>query len=164
MAKVVQEVERDNRIVLVYDNGMERWKDTGRIIKSGEAQRITKANTHELLRKRQEKAASLLRQAIITETMDKLDVPAHGPAAAIAAAGGILWREIVLDPNAYPRDRMEAWEKLGKYSGILSDPKQQAPEAPNSTPATNTIVLLVAELAKRGIETKQVIDIEPDND
>lgn len=162
MAKVVETVERDGHVIKVYDNGMER-NERGRIVKPPLDTRITKENSSELHRARQEKAQRLLREAIVTETMDKLDVPAHGPAAAVAAAGGILWREIVLDPNAYPRDRMEAWEKLGKYSGILSDPKQQAPDTPNGAQNNNTIVLLVAELAKRGIESKQVIDVEPDN-
>ena len=128
--RIVDTVERDGRKIAVYDNGMEKDAVTGRIVKAPPHAKITKENAHALQRKRQEKAARLLREAIVTETMDKLDVPRHGSAAAVAAAGGILWREIVLDANSYPRDRLDAWEKLGKYADVLQSAKDPGDSVP----------------------------------
>jgi hypothetical protein len=127
-AQVVETVERDGVRVLVYDNGMERNGVTGHIMKPADGTVITRERATILHRNRQEKQARLLREAIVAETVDKLDVPKHGPAAAVAAAGGILWREIVLSPDAYPRDRMDAWEKLGKYAQVLPSDIRREPE------------------------------------
>ncbi len=104
--------------------------DKGRIIGSQgrNTTAITSANAAELSRKRKEKAQRLLRQAIVTETADKLELTGDMPTApaAVAAAGGILWREIVLGSpdSVYPRDRLDAWEKIGRQAGVLGDTKQ----------------------------------------
>ena len=129
MATLVETVERDGRIVKVYDNGMER-DERGRIIKPSPATMINSTEkANELHRKRREKTARLLREAIVSETGDLLQVKTSGSAAAVAAAGGILWREIVLNPDAYPRDRLDAWQKLGQHADILGDGSEKAQEA-----------------------------------
>lgn len=111
--------------IAVYESGAERDVTIGRMIKPAPHALITSENSHEFRRKRKEKQARLLREAIASETADALELPRSGSAAAVAAAGGILWREIVLSPDAYPRDRMEAWEKLGRHAEILSDPREK---------------------------------------
>ena len=89
---------------------------------------ITSVNARSLALKRQEKAAAALRKKIFDTTQAKSTIKLTGPAEAVAEAGAILWDEVVLaEPEAgvYPRDRLEAWEKLGKHAGILGDTKQQ---------------------------------------
>ncbi len=36
-----------------------------------------------------------------------------------------MWREIVLDETAYPRDRLEAWQRIGERAGILATAAEQ---------------------------------------
>ena len=114
---------------------VERYGETGVIVRGpggifGKGTRspaqITPQNAHEYHRMRQQKTARLLREAIVAETIDKLELPGTGtgPAEAVAAAGGILWREIVLNQNSYDRDRLEAFDKIGKHAGMLSEAKQ----------------------------------------
>jgi hypothetical protein len=162
MATVVSTYTNDaGQVVNVYESGAEYNTVEKRLVKAPPSKAITAQNSSEFKRLRQEKQARLLRAAIVAETMDKLDVPAHGPASAVAAAGGILWREIVLSPDAYPRDRLDAWEKLGKHAGVLADPKQ-APADGNTNPAVNsTLVLVLAELTQRRTEpSPDVVDGE----
>lgn len=129
MAKIVETVERDGHVINVYESGAEYDTTDKKLIKGPTGSQITAENASVYIRRRQEKQARLLREAIVTETNDKLTMKYSGPAAAVAAAGGILWREVVLDETAYPRDRMEAWEKLGKYAQVLpSDIRQAQPE------------------------------------
>lgn len=100
--------------------------ETGRIIKPAPSALITSESANLLQRKRQEKAARLLRERIAkAHNSGKMDV-VKGSAEAFAESGALLYEEIVLDPTAYPRDRVDTWEKLGKYAGVLpSDMKRQ---------------------------------------
>ncbi len=141
MATIVETVERDGRKIAIYDTGMERDIEAGRIIKPQSHTIITPQKATEFHRLRKEKTARLLRQAIVSETGDLLQVPTRGAAASVAAAGGILWREIVLNDQAYPRDRMEAWEKLGRHAGILADPREPADNTPLAAAAEFTSAL-----------------------
>lgn len=150
MASELIEVREDGS--KAYSNGMVR-DARGRIITPPTTNRITAKNANEFHRARREKTAALLRQAIVSETGDLLKVPTSGSAAAVAAAGGILWREIVLSPDAYPRDRMEAWEKLGRHAGILADPRAPGDEAPLQQAAEFTSSL--ADLVKALRDTIQ---------
>jgi hypothetical protein len=128
----------------VLKNGAVYDLDKGRIVAmdpSKNPHTITAQKSNEFRQQRKEKQAALLRQAIVSETGDLLQVPTRGAAAAVAAAGGILWREIVLSPDAYPRDRMEAWEKLGRHAGILADPREPAQDTPLQQAAQFTSAL-----------------------
>ena len=77
---------------------------------------------------RQEKAAQILRRRIKESTEKVSSNPVPNSAAAVAEAGAILWEEIVLaGPDAegvYPRDRLEAFVKIGTIAGII--PHQSA--------------------------------------
>jgi hypothetical protein len=119
MATRIDTIERDGETVYIYDDGMEYSKDRGRIVKAPKKYQITPENSCDYLRKRQQKAARLLRERVLAATQDVSDVKLTGPAHAIAETAGILWSEIVLNDKAYPRDRLEGWEKIGKYAQVL---------------------------------------------
>jgi len=104
----------------------------------------TREQSDNLRRKRAEKTARLLRESITLETADKLVMSGKPtPAAAVAAAGGILWREVVLDSSAYPRDRLEAWTRIGQTAEVLADPRIQAQAQLPAMPADVDIVAIV---------------------
>ena len=142
MATVIETVEKDGLTVLVYDNGMERNAVTKKLLRPPSHALITRENANVYQRKRQEKAAAALRARILAATQKRSDVQLTGAADAVAEAGGILWDEIVMaDPETagvYPRDRLEAWEKIGKYAGVLPADVRQ-PAEPNVT--NNTIII-----------------------
>lgn len=128
MATVIETVERDGRTIAVYDNGMERDVNKGHLLRPPTAALITKENANAYHRARQEKTAALLRKRI-TEATNKVSTLQHaGSASAVADTGGILWEEIVLNPDAYHRDRLEAFEKLGKMAQIIPDARQAGEE------------------------------------
>jgi hypothetical protein len=64
----------------------------------------------------------------ITETHNAvMPSPARTSAEAFAESAAMLYEQVVLNSEAYPRDRLEAWEKIGKYSGLLpADAKEKA--------------------------------------
>ena len=83
------------------------------------------------------------------ETAAVATLPVRGSAQAVAYAAGQLWTEIVLNDDAYPRDRMEAWEKIGRYAGTLPAAGGQPAEPPQSQPAelVTALATLVRELS-----------------
>lgn len=127
MATVIDTVVRDGRTIAVYDNGMERDLDRGRIIRPPTSALITKENANEYHRARQQKAKARLRAAIKEAHNGKM-TPVKSSAAAFAESGALLYEEIVLNADAYPRDRLEAWKELGKQAEILTDGKDKSDE------------------------------------
>lgn len=142
--------ERDGRQVRVYESGTVLDNETGKLVHGPLDARITSANASTLAQRRHTLAAQKLRKRILDATQAKSTLQLTGPADAVAEAGGILWDEIVLDStgSVYPRDRLQAFEMLGKHAGILSDPKQQA--QPEADPIEQTRGLLrdLAQLAR----------------
>lgn len=114
---------------------------------------ITSENTAEYRRKRREKAAALIRRQIIEANND----PNSNMTQVISAAGGVanaagaLWSETVLNPDAYPRDRLDAWERISKAADVLSDSKQA--EQTSITPAQLGAVAAGALVALRDMLT-----------
>jgi hypothetical protein len=157
MATIVETVERDGHTINIYESGAEYNVTLKKLVKAPPSAMITKANAHIMKQKRQEKAARLLREAIVAETMDKLQVPAHGPAAAVAAAGGILWREIVLGEDVYPRDRLDAYMKLGAVAEIINTDKRQEPEKTTSA-ATDAATTALLNALREALTPRDVID------
>lgn len=82
---------------------------------------ITRENAPELARLRREKARARLRARIREETAAVSRLPVNSSADAVAEAGAMLWSEVVLNSDAYPRDRLEAFLKIGSLLGILPD-------------------------------------------
>lgn len=170
MASVVSEREQDGRIVLVYDNGMERWKDTGRIAKPAENTLLTGERATVLHRQRQEKAAAALRARILDAHNRGDMTPVNSSVAAFAESGALLYEEIVLNAESYARDRLEAWEKLGKYAQVLPADVRNVQADPNTalqavTAAANAETARTLErlwrdvAAAQTIQPQEVIDI-----
>jgi len=160
MAKKVETIERDGRKIAVYDNGLERDEATGRIVKPAPSALITSETANLLHRKRQEKAAAALRKRILESTQKRSTVPLNGSADAVAEAGGFIWDEIVLGEDVYPRDRLEAWEKIAKYAQVLpSDMRKGADDTANALQAAavgaNVAVAAVLERILRDVQGRQ---------
>jgi hypothetical protein len=146
-SKIVETVERDGRTIAIYDNGMERDMDRNAIIRPPTSALITKQSTQEMHRKRQEKAANILRQRIREATAKVSSNPVPNSAAAVAEAGAILWEEVVLNQDAYPRDRMEAWFKLGTLAGVIPNANERGGQEKSDTAGTiGALADLVREL------------------
>lgn len=120
--------------------------------------KITRENATEYHRKRQEKARSLLRTRIREVTQTRGGVDARSSAEAIAEAGAMLWEEVVLNPDAYPRDRLDAYLKLGQLVGILPSGRDADPDAGQDRDALAGLgreaVLALAAEARRRTRTR----------
>lgn len=162
MATKVQEIERDGRKIAVYDNGLERDMESGRIVKPASNTLITAKSATELHRRRQEKAAAALRARILASAQKRSDIKLSGSAEAIAEAGGFIWDEVVLGEEVYPRDRLEAWEKLGKYAGVLpADVKRQDSDTAQATQAVSELASIMRDLldaARAAEERSRAVD------
>ena len=164
MANVIEQVEREGHIINVYESGVEYDLTAGRFVKSAEKYRITKENTHELRRMRQEKSAALLRKRITEAHNGKMTL-VQTSAAAFADSGALLYEEVVLNPEAYPRDRLETWRTLGQVAGVLADQRDKTDATPiQQTTELLTVAARLLELVKDNIPAIQVIDIRNDID
>lgn len=148
----------------ILKNGAVYDLDKGRIVANpgGGKSAITPERSKELRELRAAKAARLLREAIVTETMDALDVPKHGAAESVAAAGGILWREIVLNPEAYARDRIAAYEKLSERAEMTSEHKRLGDEKTPSSDLAGAVNELTAIL-RAAMQPRDAVDAPADD-
>ena len=149
-AQIIDKVQRNGRTIAIYDNGMERDMDDGHFMRPPTAALITKETAQVMKRKRQEKAARLLREKIRAATESVSDIPINDSAEAIAEAGGILWSEIVLDRDAYHRDRLEAFTKLGQLAGAIPNISErgEAEKTDVATAVLNASAALVRAMAE----------------
>jgi hypothetical protein len=92
-----------------------------------------------------------------------------------AATAALLFNDIVLNDKAYPRDRLAAYDKLGKQAEVLNDvAEQQAVNLPQKLLDDAKRILLVIEYEKaveKGeivpnitpLRNAEVIDVQPEN-
>ncbi len=128
MATKTDTIEKDGRLVHIYDNGMERDARTGHIIRRPDGVSFTPEKARAARRKRQEKTARLLRAKITEAHNAVMPNPARSSAEAFADAGSMLWDQVVLNTEAYPRDRKDMYEMLGKHSEVFPTDAKQAEE------------------------------------
>lgn len=171
MAKIVRTEERDGHLINVYESGAEYDTTDKKLIRPPASSLITAENVTVFNRRRKEKAAAALRARIVEAHNKKMDV-VKSSAAAFADSGALLYEEIVLNDNAYPRDRMDTWEKLGKYADVLpADIRQVQPEQPATGAVAGVAVEMAAAFARviadivqaQTIQPVQVIDMRSDN-
>ena len=86
--------------------------------------------------------------------------PVKSSAEAFAESGALIYEEVVLNRTAYPRDRQEAWEKLGKYAQVLpSDLRKGTDDTANALQAAavgaNVAVAAVLERILRDVQGRQ---------
>ena len=88
---------------------------------------ITRDNARQMLQARKDKTARLLRDELAkrAESSGSLKLPGNaGPSAVLAAAGGMLFDEIVLNPSAVARYRLDAWREIGSAAELLTDRRE----------------------------------------
>ena len=88
---------------------------------------ITRDNARQMLQARKDKTARLLRDELAkrAESSGSLKLPGNaGPSAVLAAAGGMLFDEIVLNPSAVARYRLDAWREIGSAAELLADRRE----------------------------------------
>jgi hypothetical protein len=68
---------------------------------------------------RAEKAARLMREEIANRARVTLQRPVSTALEALAIAGGMLFEQIVLNPEARARDRRETLETVGKIARVI---------------------------------------------
>jgi len=153
MAVVIKEETREGVKVLVYDNGMERNAATGRIIRSGDTQRITKENSHAFHRARREKKRAVILEAVNESMKDEVKEK-YGEFAFVAAvaASAMVKATTPHDPKSIEAARWLMNETgLGESDPDDSDSGAGAPAMPAR------IVVLLAELARRD-DAQEVIE------
>jgi hypothetical protein len=128
MANKVDTVEKDGRLVHVYDNGLELDAESGHIVKPAPGTLLTPERARAARRKRQEKTARLTRRALVDVHNSIMPHPVKTSAEAFAAALAMIHEQVTLNSEAYPRDRLEALEKIGKWSELIPSDKKQAEE------------------------------------
>ena len=151
MAKYFDLLERAGRLVRVYESGLELDDQTGRILKPAAGTLITREKATDLHRQRRKKTAALLRQRIASEHSAAMPNPANTAAEAFADSGGMLYSQVVLNSEAYPRDRKEMWEMLGKYSEVLPADVRQPDAGPEAA-------RLQALTAAASVETARILE------
>ena len=149
MAKLLRTEERNGEVIAIYESGAEYNQTTKRLVKAPPSAAITPENSNFYKRKRQEKAAAALRSRILESTRKRSTLPLNSSAEAIAEAGAYIWDEVVLGEDVYPRDRLEAWEKLGKYAGVLPADIRQSDTDTATTAATAAAGAAVATVLER---------------
>ncbi len=139
MAAEIIETYKDDkgRDVWIYANGMHKRAD-GPIVKppAPEYRGINKGNAAEMNRRRIEKTKRALALAILEKSKEiagEYKIPLDSPAAAVGVVGGVLWGEIVQNPKAPARDRLQAWETLGKHAGVLGDLRLKEDPSPGAS-------------------------------
>lgn len=115
-------------------NGALRDPVTGRIVKGPTNPPINKENAAEMARRRHAVTRAKLAQAIAFQSKES-GRPISGPADAVADAGGLLWRDTVLNSQASDRERRETWLALGKQAGLLMDSRDNAANAAPIAPS-----------------------------
>jgi hypothetical protein len=166
MATIVDTYTKDGDTINVYESGAHYNATRGHLVKAPPSAVITSDRARELHKIRAAKTARLLREKIVAATGKISDLPIRTASEAVAEVGGILWEEIVLNPDAYPRDRMEAFDKLTERAEMSNQSKRQNDEK-NNTPADfmNAAAELLREM-RQAIQPREVIDgkVTGDND
>jgi hypothetical protein len=129
MATRIETIHREGKLVHIYDNGAEQDAATGRFIKPARGVAFTPETAKLARRKRKEKMQRLTRQRIAETHNGIMPNPVRTASAAFAEALAMLWEQVVLNSEAYPRDRKEVFEMAAKYADLQpADLKEQVEE------------------------------------
>lgn len=112
------------RIETLDNGGIIRRSPTGKMLPGTKPPNlITSENARSMNQKYREKTARLLREKISLATFG----PDHAiaPSAAVAEVGAMIWSEVAANPKAHARDRLEAWQAIGKHAQMLGDPREK---------------------------------------
>ncbi len=124
-SKLLRYEDREGRRVAVYESGLVRDAESGRIIQPAPGTLIRADNSTVYHRKRREKFKRRLRAGLVEASRAGLFPAGTLPrdsAEVFAEAGVMLFEQIVLNSEAYPRDRIEAYKELGRQADVLNEP------------------------------------------
>lgn len=122
------------------------------------APHITSDNAAALANKGRELTKQRIQEAIL-EQMKARGAQIKGPADAVGAAAGELWADIVLNKDAYPRDRRQTWLDISRAAGLLAERN-----TPQSAPGGITVHYsqdIVERLLQQTGIYGTVIDVTP---
>jgi hypothetical protein len=155
MAQVIDTVERDGRVIRVYDNGMERDASTGRIVKPASGTLITAENATEYHRMRRNQKQAVI-AAAANAAVERADFKAHGGMAFVAAIADTAMLKATTpdDPKA-----IDAARFLLQESG-LAEPKGVQEQVSAVTPLAQALGTVIAMLRDMQPE---VITVTPED-
>ena len=124
------------KMVRQYQDGSIRDANGHFIEKHPDTTPITSDNAHEYARMRKEKTQRLLREQILAQHNSSMPDVAGDAPEVFAMSGAMLYEQVVINDKAYPGDRMDAWEKLGKYADVLPGKDDKQDNTPQIAQAT----------------------------
>lgn len=122
---VAGEIVGGERPVIVLKNGVMKDPTTNKFISGPTNPPINASNASAMAKRRHELTRQKLAQQLAAVSKETGRI-VTGPADAVADAGGILWRDTVLNDKAPARERRETWLALGKHAGLLADQRESA--------------------------------------
>lgn len=157
MANVVANEIREGRVVLIYENGLEKWADTGHIIKPPVDTQITSATASEYHRARKEQRRAVARAAANGAVSKKQFIELYGEDAFIAAT---VDSAMVKAQNAKDPKQIEASRYVMEQTGVSIESGNRSGDDPGDK--KSRILLLIAELSRRD-DLEKVIEGKASN-
>jgi hypothetical protein len=146
MANVIRTDDRDGRPVLVYDNGMEKYGDTGHLIRPPTGALITAENSLAYHRARKDKKRAVVLQAANESAAVKREhVERFGE---LAFLGALTESAMLKATNSKDPKQIEAARFVLSESGLA---ETIGDEDPGAGPGDNRprVLVLLAEMERR---------------
>jgi hypothetical protein len=146
MANVIRTDDRDGRPVLVYDNGMEKYGDTGHLIRPPTASLITSDTASDFHRARKDKKRAVVLQAANESAAVKREhVERFGE---LAFLGALTESAMLKATNSKDPKQIEAARFVLSESGLA---ETIGDEDPGAGPGDNRprVLVLLAEMERR---------------
>lgn len=118
-------------------------------------------NAKDMAKRRKELAAEKLREQLVEEMKGEFDIDPKSSAEVMAMSGALLFKEVVMDKMAYPRDRMDGWEKIMKAADMLKTQEDRIVEAREQVDGRNVLsdlLAIVKEIKNGSTEDRGVVD------
>lgn len=165
-----KDIDENGRSILKYDSGLIRDVATGHIIHPPESAIIrTSERGAELGHIRHEKVKEKVRGEILkvsNESRPPSEPEFPDADSAYAFGVGQTWNDSVLNPDSYPRDKIDALEVIGKLADLIPNNKQPVAEiAPSPTGLNlfgNMSIESLVELAEALQKSRQEEEIQND--
>jgi hypothetical protein len=157
MANVIRTDDRDGRPVLVYDNGMEKYGDTGHLIRPPTGALITAENSLAYHRARKDKKRAVVLQAANESLAVRRDkVEQYGELAFLAA---ITESAMLKATNSKDPKQIEAARFVLSETGMAETIGDEDPGAGDGDNRPRVLVLLAAlERRRRDNDSPGVIE------
>jgi hypothetical protein len=150
MATKLETIERDGKQINIYDNGMEQDADTGKIIKPPSGVAFNSETGKLANNKRQEKFREYLGNRLTEVHNSIMPNQVTNGDEALAESLAMIHEQVVLNPDAYPRDRLEATNQLTRHLDLVIErSKKEQEDAAKLTALTSVANVESARLILR---------------